>query len=256
MKKEPRIESVLDLNASNVWTVDAVEIAKLWETDKQEEDFRNSEDKILNTMRLCFEVVHYNANDPREKARYENGEWAVFSHVDPKRGYVAIRKKDIKRITDLSYENVKYISASLLLELIDRNFGGGWDSIQLAVKDIIESAFEVSTTTLPTNRLHSPGGTYERKVAAGFEVLEVPKGNWTEAIFAKKKDPVEKLRYQSDSRYDEDGNLIKELVDEDAPLDADNEDEVIDETYYSSYSEEAASNPEEEGEEFGGLNVE
>ena len=254
-RKEPKIESVLDLNSSNVWTVDAIEIAKLWEEDKVEEDFRNSEDKILNIIRLCFEVVHYNPDDSREKAKYENGEWAVFSHVDAKRGHVAIRKKDIKRISDLSYENVKYISSSLLLELIDRNFGGGWDSIQLSLKDIIESGFEVSTTTLPTNRLHSPGGTYERKLAAGFDVLEVPKGNWTEAIFAKKKEPVEKLRYQSEARYDEDGNLIKDLLDDDAPLPVDDDDEV-DETYYSSYSEEAAKKSEEEDEDMGGLNVE
>lgn len=253
-KKEPKVDSVFDLNSSNVWSVEAAEIAKLWEMDKMDEDFRNSEDKILNTIRLCFEVVHYSATDPREKAKYENGEWSVFSHVDAGRGLVAIRKKEIKRISDLSYENVKYISASLLLELIDRNFGGGWDSIQLAVKDIIESAFEVSTTTLPTNRLHSPGGTYERKVAAGFEVLEVAKGNWTEAIFAKKKEPVEKLHYQNDARYDEDGNLIKTLIDEDDTLGNDDDDNV-DDTYYSSYSEEAVKSEDDE-EEFDGLNIE
>ncbi|MBQ0020324.1 MAG: hypothetical protein KBT39_07380 [Bacteroidales bacterium] len=257
-KKEPKLESVLDLNSSNVWSVEASEIAKMWEEDKYEEDFHVSEDKILNIIRLCFEVVHYNQDDVREKAKYENGEWTVFSHVDAKRGFVAIRKKDIKRISDLSYENVKYISASLLLELIDRNFGGGWDSIQLSVKDIIESAFEITTTTLPTSRLHSAGGTYERKLADGFEVLEVAKGNWTEAIFAKKKDPVAKLRYQSDARYDEDGNLISTPIDDDAPLgDAPGiDDEVEDDTYYSSYSAEAASGSEEDDEEYGGLNIE
>lgn len=257
--KEPKLESVLDLNSNNVWGASALEIAELWETDKQEEDFRNSEDKILNTIRLCFDVVHYNPNDLREKTKYENGEWAVFSHVDAKRGSVAIRKKDIKRITDLSYENIKHISAALLLDLIDRNFGGGWDSIQLSVRDIIESGFEVSTTTLPTSRLHSPGGTYEKKVNAGFEVLEVPKGNWTEAIFAKKKDPVEKLRFQSDSRYDEDGNLISTPIDDDASLSDDPEldgDVTEDETFYSSYSAEAAKSHDDDDEELGGLNVE
>ena len=257
-QKEVKLESVLDLNNNNVWEVSAEEIATLWEQDKADEDFRNSEDKLLNTLRLSFEVVHYNAEDPRDKAKYENSEWAVFSHVDAKRGFVAIRKKEIKRITDLSYENIRHISAALLLELIDRNFGGGWDSIQLSLKDIIESAFEVSTTTLPTSRLHTPGGTYERKVNAGFEVLEVPKGNWTEAIFAKKKDPIEKVRFQSEARYDEDGNPIETLVDEDSLLQNDNfgDDSLEeDETYYSSYSAEAESKDEDD-EEYGGLNVE
>ncbi|MCQ2196795.1 MAG: hypothetical protein MJZ60_04645 [Bacteroidaceae bacterium] len=262
VKKEPKLESVLDLNGSNVWGADAHEIAEMWENDKHDEDFRNSEDKILNIIRLSFEVVHYNDGDPREKAKYENGEWAIFTRVVAKHGcsHVAIRKKEIKRITDLSYENVKHISAALLLELIDRNFGGGWDSIQLSLKDIIESGFEISTTTLPTSRLHSPGGTYERKTQAGFDVLEVAKGNWTEAIFAKKKDPVEKIRLQTESRYDEDGNLIKKDFDDDDDLgddpDLDKDDMNEDETYYSSYSGSASKRGDDEDDEYGGLTLE
>ncbi|MCQ2259149.1 MAG: hypothetical protein MJZ41_14355 [Bacteroidaceae bacterium] len=257
-KKEIKLESVLDLNSNNVWTVTAHEIAERWEVDKAEEDFRNSEDKLLNTIRLCFEVVHYNPDDQRDVAKYESGEWATFSHVDVHRGNVAIRKKDIKRITDLSYENIQHISAALLLDLIDRNFGGGWDAIQLSVKDIIESGFDISTTTLPTSRLHTPGGTYERKVNAGYEVLEVAKGNWTEAIFAKKKDPVAKVKFQNDSHYDEDGNLIVDDVDGryEKDNDFDDSDEIADdETFYSSYSAEAGKRSGEDDEDLGGLSL-
>lgn len=262
-EKEVRIESVLDLNPSNIWNVEAADIAQMWETDKLEEDFANSEDKILNIIRLSFEVVHYNNNDQREVAKYDNGEWALFSHSNPKKGAVAIRKREIKRLSDLCYENIRYISAALLLELIDRNFGGGWDSIQLSMKDIIESAFEVSTTTLPSNRLHSPGGTYERKVAAGYEVLEVPKGNWTEAIFAKKKELVKKVKEDEEEttqEFDEDGNPIIKDNDyvEDSMLTSPEFDESNiedDDTYYSSYSEEANVKNEDE-EEYGGLALE
>lgn len=263
-KKEPRIESVLDLNSNNIWDMEANEIASMWEVDKQEEDFRNSEEKILNIIRLSFEVVHYDANDEREVAKYNNGEWALFSHVDAKRGAVAIRKREIKRISDLCYENIHHISSALLLELIDRNFGGGWDSIQLSLKDIIESAFDISTTTLPASRLHSPGGTYERKKAAGYDVLEVAKGNWTEAIFAKKKEIVKPMKEEEDDEvsFDEEGNPIfgnhKDLFSFDDEMD-DNIDEnemgEDSETYYSSYSSEAAESDEDE-EELGGLTVE
>lgn len=260
-RKETKLESVLDLNSNNVWSVTANEIAELWEIDKVEEDFRNSEDKLLNTIRLCFEVVHYKPSDVRDKLKYENGEWATFSHVDANRGSVAIRKKEIRRITDLSYENIHHISAALLLDLIDRNFGGGWDSIQLSMKDVIESGFEISTTTLPTSRLHSPGGTYERKIAAGFEVLEVAKGNWTEAIFAKKKDPVVKAKMQNESHYDEEGRLIMDNA-SDKDLDNadfdDNDELVDDETFYSSYSAEAGKRNADDGDDddLGGLIVE
>ena len=33
---------------------------------------------------------------------------------------------------------------------------------------------------------------FEKKVADGFEVLEIPKGSWTEAIFAKAKPMIER----------------------------------------------------------------
>ncbi|MBO4612440.1 MAG: hypothetical protein J5671_04635 [Bacteroidaceae bacterium] len=242
------LESILDLNSNNVWNLNEVQVAALWEQDRaSEEGFASSEEKLLNIIRLCFEVVHFNPRDEREVAKYQNGEWSVFARANERKGMVAIRRKYIKRITDLSYENVKHITAATLLELIDRNFGGGWDSIPLSIKDIIESSFEISTTQLPTSRIHAKGGTLERKVAQGFEVLEVEKGTWTEAIFAKKKEPLVKLRCNVDNQYDEDGNLID---DEDERLederDIDREDDSSDDTFYSSYAAEAEVKEEDE----------
>lgn len=254
-KEETKMESILDINSNNIWNCDEQELATLWEQEKAEEGFQSSEEKLLNVMRLAFEVVHYNAEDERECKKYENGEWATFSHADNKR-FVAVRRKTIKRITDLSYENVRHVSPGTLLDLIDRNFGGGWDSIPLSIKDIIEVGFDVSTTCLPATRLHAPGGTYERKVKAGFDVLEVAKGNWTEAIFVKKKEPMEKLRFVSENRYDEDGNLIQDedLPDDENMRDEDEDDEENDDTFYSSYSAEA--DVKEEDEDMAGLSME
>lgn len=243
------LESILDLNSNNVWNLSEEQIVALWEKELEEEGFSSSEEKLLNTIRLCFEVVHYNPDDERESARFGNGEWATFARSDAQKGRVAIRRKYIKRITDLSYENVKHITAATLLELIDRNFGGGWDSIPLSIKDIIESSFDISTTQLPTSRIHAKGGTLERKVAQGFEVLEVAKGTWTEAIFAKKKEPLVKLRCNSDTKYDEDGNLINDEDDEDLDDDnlmEENDENGGDDTFYSSYAAEAEVKEETE----------
>lgn len=248
------LESILDLNSNNIWNLNENEVAKLWESSKVEEDFTISEEKLLNVIRIAFEVVHYDPSIAREKNMYENGEWAIMSHCRPGKPSIAIRKKVIKRLTDLTYENIRHISAATLLDLIDRNFGGGWDSISLAIKDIIETGFDISTTQLPASRIHMAGGTLERKVAQGFEVLEIAKGNWVEAIFAKKKDPVVKLRFQ-EQRYDKDGNLFKDSdsgdddedlpdevddeMDEDDDEDAMSDEEQNDDTFYSSYSPEA-----------------
>ena len=274
MKQEALIESILDLNSTNVWNLTEQDIKKAWDEEKSEGSFAISEDKLLNIIRLSFDVVHYNPSDPREKAKYENGEWATFQHCNEKKGWVAVRKKYITRLSDLSYENIRHITAATLLELIDRNFGGGWDSIALSMKDIILSSFEISTTTLPASRIHAPGGTLERKVAQGFEVLEIAKGTWVEAIFAKKKEPLAKIRLNED-KYDEEGNLRKSsskmMMDDDEDLPEENEqgnydddddmdnspdDGQMDEMYYSSISEGVKSRDDQDDEEFAGLSIE
>ena len=274
MKQEALIESILDLNSTNVWNLTEQDIKKAWDEEKSEGSFATSEDKLLNIIRLSVDVVHYNPSDPREKAKYENGEWVTFQHCNEKKGWVAVRKKYITRLSDLSYENIRHITAATLLELIDRNFGGGWDSIALSMKDIILSSFDISTTTLPASRIHAPGGTLERKVAQGFEVLEIAKGTWVEAIFAKKKEPLAKIRLNED-KYDEEGNLRKSsskmMMDDDEDLPEENEqgnydddddmdnspdDGQMDEMYYSSISEGVKSRDDQDDEEFAGLSIE
>lgn len=236
-KKNYFLESVLDLNSGNVWGVDARELLELWQKDVKEEDFSSSEEKVLNVIRLAFDVYHFDAKDDRELVKYSTADYVILPPTPRRKESVAIRKKVIRQITDLSYENIKHITAAELLALIDRNFGGGWDSISLTIKDIIESAFDVSTTTLPASRIHSPGGTLERKVADGYDVLEIAKGTWVEAIYAKKREPVEKLRFVSESEYDEDGN--RRIAEEEERPEDDDDDTANDETFYESYTPEA-----------------
>lgn len=261
---ENALASILDLNANNIWNVAPDEIAELWEKEAIEDGFPPYEEKLLNTIRLAYDVVHFDNGDEREAAKYTTDEWTTFARTDLRKGCVAIRKRNISRLTDLSYENIRHITTSTLLELIDRNFGGGWESIPLSVKDIIESGFEISTTTLPASRIHAPGGSLERKVADGFEVLEVTKGTWIEAIFAKKKAPATKLRMVLEPEYDEDGNRIHN-DDDDEELDdreVDDEDEddeepqptEDDETFYSTYAPEADVKDDED-EDTAGLSV-
>ena len=244
-----KLESILDINSNNIWELDEFSIAEAWEREREEDDFSISEQKLLGTIRLAFEIVHYNPEDERDIAKYENGGWAKLTHCQESKGCVAIRRKAIERITDLSYENIKHISTAMLLELISRNFGGGWDSIALSIRDIIEMGFEISTTQLPQSRIHAPGGTLEKKVAQGFEVLEIQKGTWVEVIFAKKKDPIEKVHSAlNDREYDEDGNLISSKSEMD--INDDNDDDITenDDTYFSSLTPEAATDDlEEEG---------
>ena len=102
---------------------------------------------------------------------------------------------------------------------MERNCGGGWESLPQSIQDIIESNFDISTTTLPADRLKKPGGLYEKKLADDYEVLVVPKGSWVEAIFAKEKPKVEKVRM----RFDDENDLKRndDLLDPDEDDDED-----------------------------------
>ena len=161
---------------------------------------------------------------------------------------MAVKKRPIMRVTDLTYENIRHISAAKLLEVIDRNFGGGWDSLSQSIQDIIQSGFDISTTTLPADRLHKKGGMYEKKVNDGFEVLEIAKGTWVEAIFAKEKPEVEKPRMKYDDDFDSDEDKQdddEDVIVEDHYNDHDDdddydEDKLTEESYRTTYETDPA----------------
>ena len=95
------IESVQDLNSSNIWSLTAEQIGSRWEKERTEEDFSIVEEKLLNIIRLAFDVVHFNEDDEREAKKYDNPNWVKFHHCKAGKGCVAIRRKAITRITDL-----------------------------------------------------------------------------------------------------------------------------------------------------------
>lgn len=243
-----RLESIEELSASNVWGLDAWLIASLWEKEKGSENFANQEEKLLNVLRIAFEVVHYDPEDERENEKYGNeSEWAQLTSVINSKNKIAIKAKVISKIGDLNSQNIKTISAATLLDLINRNFGSGWDALPSSLKEIIEDAFDISTSQLPTSRLHLPGGSLERKVKAGYDVLEIPKGTWTEAIFARKKEPVDENAYLDDTAYDDDRLIV------DGEDDFGNDEgNGADDTFYSSFAEETRA---EEDEDLEGLDI-
>jgi hypothetical protein len=260
-----KLVSIFDLNCNNVWSLDEDEVSQLWHKGSSDPEFKNGEQKIKNILHIAFELETLPNDNEHEKARFQSMSYRLFAEGSKSNFTIAIRKKSIKRVTDLSYENVKHISTNMLMELLNNNFGGGWDSISLSIRDIIESAFDITTTTLPTSRLHMAGGTLERKIADGYEVLEISKGSWTEAIFAKKKEPVEKLRFIPEStenseedQEEDDNNEEDEDIDDEKTKathtddeDEDNDSETSDDTFYNTYIPEAElkDDPEDIGEE-------
>ena len=234
MAKESEKNNVLTLKTltkSSVWDIQENDVFRLWEGAEKDADVRENVRHYQDILRSAFMI---------EKQGYK----VAQVKIDESRKVTwALKKRPIVRVTDLTYENIRHISAAKLVEVLDRNFGGGWDSLSQSIKDIIESGFDISTTTLPKDRLHKKGGMYEKKVNDGFEVLEVEKGTWVEAIFAKQKPETEKPRMKYNSLDDseevgEDDDEDVEIEDtynkpdeDDVEIEEPNDDEITEDNY-------------------------
>ena len=212
-KKEEKGLNLKTLSKSSVWDLQENDVFRLLDTVEKDTEMRENFHHYLDIIRSAFLVEELKDDDKRVKQKYTNLDYKVGSvKTDDTKLTLAIKKRPIMRVTDLTYENIRHISAAKLVEVLDRNFGGGWDSLSQSIQDIIESGFDISTTTLPKDRLHKKGGMYEKKIADGYEVLEVAKGSWVEAIFAKLKPESYKPRMVFDS-HGEEGDEEAEDVD-------------------------------------------
>lgn len=247
------------LTKSSVWDIQENDIFRMWEGAEKDMELRESARHYVDIIRSAFMLEEINGDAQLVKAKYEKQGYKVGQvHIGENQKVTwAIKKRPIVRVTDLTYENIRHITAAKLIEVLDRNFGGGWDSLSQSIKDIIESGFDISTTTLPKDRLHKKGGLCEKKVADGYEVLEVAKGTWVEAIFAKLKPEREKLRmkFNSSSSDEDEENEDVEIEDnynkpdeDDVELDDPNDDDITEENY-STMMDLGSGDPDEEAED-------
>jgi len=219
------------LTKSSAWDMQENDIARMWNLAFKETDYKESRQHYLDVISSAFELEEVKIDKPVVIEKIEQRGFKVFeigTNDENKRKW-GIKKRPIKRINDLTYENIRHISAAKLIEVLDNNFGGGWDSVPQNIKDIICSAFDISTTTLPADRLHKKGSMYEKMVAEKYEVLEIPKGLWVEAIFAKLRPMQAKPAKMPEVReMDNEDEFADESRKPDPDYD-DDEDDMIDE---------------------------
>ncbi len=255
---EKKALTLKTLTKSSVWDIQENDIFRLCEGAEKDAEVKDNLRHYTDIIRSAFMIEEIDGDSKLMKQKYEKQGYQVGTvKLDEGQKVTwAVKKRPITRVTDLTYENVRHITAAKLVEVIDRNFGGGWDSLSQSIKDIIESGFDISTTTLPKDRLHKKGGLYEKKVADGYDVLEVPKGTWVEAIFAKAKPEAEKPRMKFNSYGDDEENEDEDVEIEDnynKPDEDDIEieepgDEDITEDNYSTMMDLGNADPDEEAE--------
>ena len=259
--KEEKTEKSINLKTltkSTVWDVQENDIFRMLEAGEKDAEIKENLRHYTDIIRSAFMLEEFKEDDKLVKQKYIKLGYKVgtVKIAEDAKISLAIKKRPITRVTDLTYENIRHISAAKLVEVLDRNFGGGWDSLSQSIQDIIESGFDISTTTLPKDRLHKKGGMYEKKVADGYEVLEVAKGSWVEAIFAKLKPESYKPRMQfdthldDDEEYDEDADLPEDDYnkpdEDDVELDEPNDDEINEDNYRTTFAIEQDSDEDAE----------
>ena len=208
-KKNLTLKSI---SKSNVWDIQENDVFRLLNSASRDPEFRDNINRYIDIFKTAFNIEPLPFDNKEIIKKYEARGYkvAAVTFADEKKK-MCVKKRPINRVTDLT---IRHISVSKLLEVLESNFGGGWESISQSIRDIIESGFDISTTTLPKERLRKKGSMYEKKVEDGFEVLEIPKGGWIEAIFAKAKPTI-----------------IKELEAEPAPVEKEDIEDEVDDNY-------------------------
>jgi hypothetical protein len=253
--------SIKAVTKSSVWDIQENDVIRMWEAASKDAEVKENVSHYLDIFKSAFFIEDIKEDVMLVKKSYEKRGYKVAQiKFDENMNFAwAIKKRPIMRVTDLTYENIRHISAAKLIEVLDRNFGGGWDSLSQSIQDIILSGFDISTTTLPKDRLHKKGGMYEKKVEDGFEVLEVEKGGWVEAIFAKLKPEQEKIRmkFSDDDEEEREGEENEEDEDYEVQDDysshdeedeevTDPDDDEITEDNYSTMMDLGGEDPDDE----------
>lgn len=191
-RQKPIIDPSLSIKAvtkSSVWGICENDVIRMWKEAIRDEEVIKNVNRYLDIFKSAFLIEEIKEDVTLMRNSYEQRGYKLAQIIfDEKMLFTwAIKKKSIMRVTDLTYENIRYISNTKLIEVLSHNFCSSWDSLSHSIQNIILSNFDVTTVILPKDRLHKKGGFYEKKVKDGFEVLEVEKGGWVEAIFTKKK---------------------------------------------------------------------
>ncbi len=263
MRQRTRL-SLDDLNKSNIWTITPSELSQMIiDAKKKRDEFAENEKHYMNIIRTVFDIQYLKREEANRMEQLENTGFEIFSTPDENgNNAIAIRKHPIKKVTDLTMENIIHLEPWEVLELISNNMGTGWKGLPLAIQDIIESAFFVDCTIMPVKTMRKEGGIIDRRKEDGYEVLEIERGTWIEGIFMKPKPRIEKVHIDYSINDDEDGRKKrrKDLDDEDEyddmDLDVEEEDEDMDDEELKKLDGDVEDDMEDEEPDENNLRIE
>ena len=125
MKKEKTL-TLKTLTKGSVWDIQENDVFRLWESAMKDAEMRENMNHYLDILKSAFDIEELTIDKPVVKKKYEARGFKVgpVRVNDDTKVKWAVKKRPIMRITDLTYENIRHISAAKLIEVLDRNFGG------------------------------------------------------------------------------------------------------------------------------------
>jgi len=231
-----------DMSKGNIWSYDVEDIYRMLAEVMMSDRYKENKVHYHNIIRPVFDIQMIKRENDELVASLEAQNFQIFSTPDYEgTNAIAIRKRQIKKVTDLTLENIFHLTPREVLYLINENMGTGWQGLPLAIQDIIQAAFYVDCSVMPAAAMRRPGGLIDRRKEDGYEVLEIERGSWVEAVFLKVKPKMEKLHFEilvdgksksqrddldDDDDDDDDDDNLPDDNDNDSDYDMDEPDEA------------------------------
>ncbi len=123
-----KILTLKNVTKSSIWELQENDVFRLWEAAEKDTDLKDYQNKYIAVIRSAFEMEPVTVDRPEVIDKLMARGFKIW-HFPYQRqeGEVCHQKAPIMRVTDLTYENVSHITANKLIELLERNFGGGWE---------------------------------------------------------------------------------------------------------------------------------
>jgi hypothetical protein len=158
---QPIIDPSLPIKAvtrNSVWGLQEDDAIRMWKAATKDAEVKKNVDRYLDIFKSAFLIEEVKEDITLVKKNYEQRGYKVAQIMfDEMMMFTwAIKKKSITHANDLTHENIGYISTTELLEVLNRNFGGGWGSLSRSIQNIIHrklSLLFIKSRNL--NRVHN-----------------------------------------------------------------------------------------------------
>ena len=150
--------SLKTVTRNSVWGLQEDDAIRMWKAATKDAEVKKNVDRYLDIFKSAFLIEEVKEDITLVKKNYEQRGYKVAQIMfDEMMMFTwAIKKKSITHVNDLTHENIGYISTTELLEVLNRNFGGGWGSLSRSIQNIIHrklSLLFIKSRNL--NRVHN-----------------------------------------------------------------------------------------------------